>query len=235
MSRVQQNPGEERVPRRIQIEARALGDPTRYRIFRHIAEALRPVGVAELTELLRLNHNAVRQHLTVLKDALLVFEEYERRNRPGRPRLLYRVSPDIGGSWGTEGPYELLATLLSEVVRTQRSPREVGYRAGRRRARQMAYEGDTLAVLEEDLAAGGFHPASTPHARGRDFVLGRCPFVEVAATDPATVCQLHLGLAEGVAAELGQGALIDLVAKDPRRAGCRLGVRIAENPRPASA
>jgi predicted ArsR family transcriptional regulator len=99
----------------------------------------------------------------------------------------------------------------------------------------MAYERDTLAVLEEDLAAGDFHPGSTPHAQGRDFVLGRCPFVEVTATDPATVCQLHLGLAEGVAAELGQGAVIDLVAKDPRWAGCRLGVRIAEDSRPASA
>jgi DNA-binding transcriptional ArsR family regulator len=43
-----------------QAEARALGDPTRYRIFRYIADARRPVGVAELTDLLGLNHNAVR-------------------------------------------------------------------------------------------------------------------------------------------------------------------------------
>jgi predicted ArsR family transcriptional regulator len=218
-----------------QAEARALGDPTRYRIFRYIADARRPVGVAELTDLLGLNHNAVRQHLAVLKDAALVIEEQERRNRPGRPRLLYCVNPDICGSWGTEGPYELLATLLSEVVRTQTSPREVGHRAGRRRARQVTQGGDTLAVLEEDLQAGGFHPDSIPLARGCDFVLGRCPFVEVAVTDPATVCQLHRGLAEGVAAQLGEGAVVDLVAQDPRQAGCRLEVRIPEGPRPASA
>ena len=136
-----------------QTEARALGDPTRYRIFRYIADAHPPVGVAELTDLLGLNHNAVRQHLALLKDAALVGEEHEHRNRPGRPRLLYRVNPDICGSWGTEGPYELLATLLSEVVRTQTSPREVGHRAGRRRARQFTKE-DTIAVLEEDLLEG---------------------------------------------------------------------------------
>ena len=216
-----------------QTEARALGDPTRYRIFRYIADAHPPVGVAELTDLLGLNHNAVRQHLAVLKDAALVGEEHEHRNRPGRPRLLYRVNPDICGSWGTEGPYELLATLLSEVVRTQTSPREVGHRAGRRRARQFTKE-DTIAVLEEDLHAGGFHPDSIPLARGCDFVLGRCPFVEVAVTDPATVCQLHLGLAEGVTAELGEGAVVDLVAQDPRQAGCRLEVRIPDGARPAS-
>ncbi len=54
-------------------------------------------------------------------------------------------------------------------------------------------------------------------------------------TDPATVCQLHLGLAEGVASELGEGAVVDLAAKDPRQAGCRLEVRIPEEARPVSA
>jgi predicted ArsR family transcriptional regulator len=66
-------------------------------------------------------------------------------------------------------------------------------------------------------------------------VLDRCPFVEVAVTDPATVCQLHLGLAEGVATELSEGAVVDLVAKDPRQAGCRLEVRIPDGARPAPA
>ena len=65
----------------IQREARALGDPTRYRLFRYIADAPRPVGVAELTGYAGLNHNAVRQHLAVLKDAGLVTEETE--NLPG--------------------------------------------------------------------------------------------------------------------------------------------------------
>ncbi|TAN24836.1 MAG: ArsR family transcriptional regulator, partial [Actinomycetota bacterium] len=55
-------------------EAKALGDPTRYRIFRYIDDAKRPVYVNELTDLLNVNHNAVRQHLAVLKDAHLVDE-----------------------------------------------------------------------------------------------------------------------------------------------------------------
>ena len=53
----------------IQREARALGDPTRYRLFRYIVEAGHPVGVAELTEFIGLNHNPVRQHLAILKAA----------------------------------------------------------------------------------------------------------------------------------------------------------------------
>ena len=69
----------------IQREARALGDPTRHRLFHYIVDSKQPVGVAELTACVQLNHNAVRQHLAVLKEAELVIEEVEIRDRPGRP------------------------------------------------------------------------------------------------------------------------------------------------------
>ena len=63
------------MPADLQLEARALGDATRYRLFRYIVEASGPVGIGELTAHVRLNHNAVRQHLAVLKEARLVTEE----------------------------------------------------------------------------------------------------------------------------------------------------------------
>jgi DNA-binding transcriptional ArsR family regulator len=56
----------------LQEQARALGDPTRHEIFRYIADAGRPVDVAELTAHLGLNHNAIRQHLAKLVHAELV-------------------------------------------------------------------------------------------------------------------------------------------------------------------
>jgi hypothetical protein len=56
-------------------------------------------------------------------------------------------------------------------------------------------------------------------------VLDTCPLADVAADDPATVCALHRGLAEGLVAGIG-GAQVDaFVTKDPYRAGCRVGVR----------
>ena len=55
--------------------------------------------MAELTAYVRLNHNAVRQHLAVLKEACLVVEEVEDRSRPGRPRLLYRLHPEATPGW----------------------------------------------------------------------------------------------------------------------------------------
>lgn len=72
----------------------------------------------------------------------------------------------------------------------------------------------------------GFHQVLIPHPRGCDFVLGRCRFDEVARRDPATVCELHLGLAEGAAAVLDEGVTVSLVAKDLQRAGCRVWIRL---------
>src|ERR1700704_833726 len=116
----------------IQRQARALGDPTRHQIFIYVVDAARPVDVAELTEVFRLHHNAVRQHLAKLREARLVVEEVEARDRPGRPRLLYRPHPQAAGGWGTPSPYERLALLLAQTIHGSVTAREVGREAGRR-------------------------------------------------------------------------------------------------------
>ncbi|MHB1740869.1 MAG: helix-turn-helix transcriptional regulator [Actinomycetes bacterium] len=209
----------------LQHEARALGDPTRHRLFRYVADAPGPVGVAELTEYVRLNHNAVRQHLAVLKAAGLVTEEVEERSRPGRPRLLYRLHPEAAGRWDTPGAYVWLASLLSDAVRRRADPRQVGRQDGHRRAAELTGTGEGIDLLEAEIARRGFRPTRVERGRKVEFVLGRCPFADVAGPDPDTVCQLHRGLAEGLAEGLGGLDVERLVAKDPRRAGCRLTVR----------
>src|SRR6185312_1655256 len=126
----------------------ALGDPTRNRLFRYIASAPGPVSVAELTDHVKLNHNAVRQHLAVLKDARLVAQEVEDRSRPGRPRLLYRLHPDVSGRWGTAGAYAWLAGLLASAIRRQQEPRQVGRQDGHRRAAEQSGTADAVQLLE---------------------------------------------------------------------------------------
>jgi len=183
------------------------------------------VGVRELTDHVQLNHNAVRQHLAVLKDAGLVTEEVEDRDRAGRPRLLYRLHPEVAGSWGTPGPYAWLASLLSDAIRRKQDPRQVGRQDGHRRAAEVAGTGDRVDLLEAEIARRGFRPTRVERGRRVEFVLGRCPFADVASSDPGTVCQLHLGMAEGLTEGLGGLGVERLLAKDPRRAGCRLTVR----------
>lgn len=205
---------------RLQTQARALGDPTRHSVFRHIADARGPVDIAELTEHFGLNHNAIRQHLAKLVDAELVFEAKAPAAGRGRPRLVYTTGPAAEGRWGTTGPYERLSRLLVEIIRTGRGPEEVGRRASDQ-FRVPAPSGDVTADIAGAMERQGFDPEVRPGRRGPEIVLHTCPFASAAVDDRATVCSLHLGLAEGLA-EGSDISVEELVAYDPRRAECLL-------------
>lgn len=212
----------------LQRQARALGDPTRHELFRYLAVADRPVGVAELTDHAGLNHNAVRQHLAKLVAAGLVVERVGEPTGRGRPRLEYTVEPSTDCRWGVVGPYERLSLLLAEIIRTGDDPIEVGRRAARREHLGTSTSDDAVATLVDRMARHGFDPAVTRDGDRIEVVLQRCPFESAALTDPDTICNLHLGLARGVA-DQSVGLFVDgLIPRDPRRAGCRLHGHLAE-------
>jgi predicted ArsR family transcriptional regulator len=201
------------------VLAQALAVPLRRRILDLILAADHPVTVAELTDELGCNHNAVRQHLARLRDAGLVAEELEERSRPGRPRLLYTAT-------ARPNPYARLARLLMSARRTGLSPRATGRREGRAQIGAPAPEGtDALDALEADATRQGFSPRRVGRGRRVELVLDVCPFADLAADVPATVCALHRGLAEGLVEVIGGARIETFVAKDPYRAGCRIGVR----------
>jgi predicted ArsR family transcriptional regulator len=210
----------------LQQQARALGDPTRHRIFRYVADADGPVGVAELTAHFGLNHNAIRQHLAKLLDAGLVTETTSAAAGPGRPRLVYEIAPGAESRWGVTGPYQRLSHLLAEIIRTGETPVEVRRRAARRHPVTPSPPDDAIADLTDAMAREGFDPTVRRRGRRVDIVLRTCPFESTAVADPETVCALHLGIAEGLAAVSDSVVVDELVAKDPRRANCRLRLRI---------
>lgn len=206
-----------------QRQARALGDPTRHAVFRFIEAADEPVTVAQLTDHLGLNHNAIRQHLAKLCQAGLVVEDLAPARGPGRRRLRYQVDSNAVAAWGGENPYEQLALLLLELRRTDRSPRDVGYDAGRKLgAGRRASSPDPVDALMTLVARQGFEPRRVVHDGATEIVLDRCPYAAAAAADPGTVCELHRGLAEGMADALPGAEVTDLVARNPKRAGCRV-------------
>ncbi len=211
---------------RVQQQARALGDPTRHAIYRAIVDAGGPVDVATLTARFELNHNAIRQHLAKLCAAGLVTEEVAAHRGPGRPRLQYRPALAAEGDWGIPSPYEDLSLMLVDMLRTGRSAREVGADAGRRMAADLPDTDDPVDRLEINATRQGFDPRRAVTRSTVDLVLGRCPFQAAATAAPDIVCDLHRGLAEGIAEATG-GTLevADLLARDPRRAGCRLKLR----------
>jgi predicted ArsR family transcriptional regulator len=218
----------------LQEQARALGDPTRHAIFLAVADAGRPIGIAELLERFPFNHNAIRQHLAKLEAAGLVVEAREPRTARGRPRLVYTVDPAAGGRWGTTGPYERLSRLLVEIIRTGRPPEDVGREAADQ-FRVPTPSGDVVADISAAMARQGFEPEVRPRPGGAEIVLRECPFAAAAVVDRATVCALHLGIVEGLAA--GTTAAVDeLVAYHPPKAGCRVRIRVtAEDAAPEPA
>jgi predicted ArsR family transcriptional regulator len=209
-----------------QVKARALGDKTRYEIFRHLANSQRPLGVKELTEHVGLNHNAVRQHLAILKEAGLIQESREHRSAPGRPRLLYSLAPEAAGSWETPGPYTWLAMTLSQAMEDHCSARDAGKIQGERLASSLkASSSDGAApedLMELEMARFGFRPTRITTGTLVRLILTHCPFAHVAQVSPDTVCQVHLGMAEGLAKGFGGLEVERLVVRPPGEAGCRL-------------
>jgi predicted ArsR family transcriptional regulator len=207
----------------LQEQARALGDPTRHAIFRHLADAGRPMDIAELNDRFPFNHNAIRQHLAKLEAAGLVLEGRAPARGRGRPRLVYEANPAADARWGATGPYERLSRLLVEVIRTGRRPEEVG-RDAADEFRVPSPSGDAVADVHAAMARQGFEPEVRPRPDGAEIVLHECPFATAALADRNTVCALHLGIAQGLTAST-PAAVAELVAYDPRKAECRLRIR----------
>jgi predicted ArsR family transcriptional regulator len=206
----------------LQRQARALGDPTRHEVFRYLADAERPVDIAELTGHLGLHHNAIRQHLAKLVEAELVSESTAPPAGRGRPRLVYEVDASAGSRWGVSGPYERLTVMLTEVIRSGESPVEVGRRIGRRVRSRSGDDAEPVSSLVDAMARHGFEPTATRRGEQVDIVLGTCPFETTALVDPDTVCGLHLGLAFGAADSIDGLVVDELIPRDPRRGTCRL-------------
>ena len=221
------SPRRQRHSEQLGLQARALADPTRYAMFCYVDEAERPVGVAELTAHFGLNHNAIRQHLAKLRDAGLVLEEVGPPRGPGRPALRYRPTPGAAERWDGVSPYANLTEMLIELLRGAGTPFEVGAAAGERLAREHGAHVDAIDVMEAVARRLGFEPRRVSRRQRVDVVLDRCPFADSAATAPEIICELHRGLAAGIAsAAAGDVTVTGLVVKPPHRAGCRLELSV---------
>jgi predicted ArsR family transcriptional regulator len=210
----------------LQAQARALGDPTRHKVFRYIADAAGAVDIAELTRHLRVHHNAIRQHLAKLVEAELVDEATAPAVGRGRPRLCYTLRPSAESRWGVSGPYERLTYLLTDIIRSGDTPIEVGRRAGRQEFGGAHQDGDPVASLVAWMDRHGFQPKTRRKGPQVDITLGACPVGNTALADPDTVCGLHLGLAQGAAEAMSGLSIEELIPRDPRKGSCLLRCRM---------
>lgn len=208
----------------MQQQAKALADPSRFRMFQHVLGSDAQVGVAELRDLLGFNTNAIRQHLAVLTAAGLLAEFDEVRTVRGRPRKQYRVRADALHAFGSvSGSYERLAGLLLEVATSGDSPYDVGFRSTMAVPPTPATGGrepdQLLDDLFRELLLDGFEPEIIGVGAA---ALGNCPFADVATEEPGIVCELHRGLIDRFLSERADGVTVDLRPHEPHRAGCEV-------------
>ncbi len=211
------------------IEAKALGDSTRFRIFNLIASSTDEVDVASITKTFKLNHNAIRQHLNSLKHAALITERVEERQTRGRPRLLYRLNPEVRGKWTTSGPYLEIAKLLAETLKRKKSTYEIGKEEGKHFAREIHKSSkpqNIIDTLVRDMELRGFRPLKIQNDSKTILKLNRCPFEDVAKIDPDSICDLHRGLIEGMLEGLDSQAKIALIPKFPEFSGCKVELEL---------
>lgn len=205
--------------------AGALANDTRYEMVRFIDDADVPVPVSALCARFGLHHTTVRGHLAKLEAVGLVERTAEAPQRAGRPRLLYRTTPRAATALGEPDAYERLAVLLTEVVRSGSSAREVGRRAGGSAASAAGPRAGGVAALEREMTRQGFRASRCDRPGGMDLVLRACPYARAAATDPHTICELHLGWVEGFTELMTDVAVTRLITEDPYRAGCVVELR----------
>jgi predicted ArsR family transcriptional regulator len=186
-----------------------------------LQDAGRPLDVTDVATLVGLHVNTARFHLDGLVEAGAVDREVERREQPGRPRMLYKARPDAARAGARN--YHLLAEILTSFVAAQvPQPARAAQNAGREWGRYLAarpgpFERVNAAVATRHLVAAlddlGFAPEAKATGVRRQILLHHCPFREVASKHQDVVCAIHLGLMQGMLAELD--APIDAVQLEP--------------------
>jgi predicted ArsR family transcriptional regulator len=212
----------------------ALDEPTRRRLYGHVAGQPGPVSRDEAAAALDMPRTTVAFHLDRLVDEQLldvVFERRSGRTGPGagRPAKLYRRSAcDVTVSL-PERRYDLagqlLAAALEEADRSGEPPRTVldrrAYELGRELGRSASSADEATAIREPALrvlAAYGYEP----RLEGTGVALVNCPFHTLAREHTALVCGMNLRLLDGLLDGLGGTGLVALLRPAPARCCVRL-------------
>lgn len=198
----------------------ALGE-SRSRVLSVLQDDGGPLDAGEVAGRVRLHVNTTRFHLDGLVEADLVERRTEERGRPGRPRALY-VARSGRGRAGRRN-YRLLAEILAsylaaEIPKPAEAARGAGEAWGRYlaerpppfRRTEAAAATDQLVRVLDDI---GFAPEHSSAAGEQQVLLRHCPFREIAEKHRDVVCSIHLGLMQGLLAELASP--VEVAGLDP--------------------
>jgi len=198
----------------------ALDEPTRRRLYDHVAGRPDPVSRDEAAAALGLARQTAAFHLDRLADAALLEVVYERRSGrtgpgAGRPAKLYRRSSRQIAVSLPDRRYELAGRLLAHAVEESDATGEPVRDVLHRKAEELGTQvgGQHHSGVFEMLELYGFEP----RREGDAVVLANCPFHALAREHTRTVCGMNLHLLRGVLRGLGEEGLRAHLAPAPGR------------------
>jgi predicted ArsR family transcriptional regulator len=177
----------------------SLSEPVRRSLYDFVAASNEAVSRDAAAEAVGVSRQVAAYHLDRLADDGLLDVEFRRlsgRSGPGagRPSKLYRRSARVIQVSVPARRYELAARILLEVIGESAVSVETLTSAAHRAGADIGRDG-----LDEALRATGYEPA----VEDGEVRFRNCPFHVLRDQDRATVCQLNLGLVEGMVTEAG--------------------------------
>ncbi|MFF6779773.1 helix-turn-helix domain-containing protein [Streptomyces sp. NPDC012510] len=203
----------------------ALDEPTRRRLYQHVARQTDPVSRDDAAAALGLARQTAAFHLDRLAEESLLDVVYERRSGrtgpgAGRPAKLYKRSTRQVSVSLPERHYELAGRLLAQAMEESEATGEPVRTVLHRKAHDF---GTGIADpsdpnLFESLERCGFEPRHD----GDAVVLGNCPFHALAREHTQTVCGMNLHLLRGLLQGLGEENIQARLAPSPDHCCVRL-------------
>jgi predicted ArsR family transcriptional regulator len=196
----------------------SLSDPTRRRLYVFVTRSKTPVGRDEASDALGIPRQTAAYHLDRLAEEGLVDVEFFRRSGrsgpgAGRPAKLYKRTDRDHEVSLPPRRYGLAARILLEVVSTGGIKRRDLAAAAHRIGAELADEG-----LDHALRETGYDPV----IEDGEIRFRNCPFHLLKTQDQRTVCNLNLGLVEGMLEGSGDGRKAYL---EPSETYCCVRVR----------
>ncbi len=171
-------------------------------VLRVLRAADSPMSIAAIAEMLDVHPNTVRFHLATLAETGRVEQVEPDRKGPGRPALMFRAARrmDPGGA----RHYQLLAEILALELAGDKDAVARALAAGREVGLQLKPPPPTTAGSPdadgsiEQLVGLLDELGFDPEPRGdQQLGLRNCAFLELAESQKAVICPIHLGLMQG--------------------------------------
>jgi predicted ArsR family transcriptional regulator len=201
--------------------SRALGDSTRFAIYRHITSSETPTTVKELVDAFGLHHSAIRIHLHKLQETgLISCRKLNRGGMVGRPQLAFVPSTKALSITLPPRNYRFLADLALDLACADEMTPELadsfGVAWGRRYIRERVGADEPELPLPQALEAlcaqltllGGSARYTALNGDGYALEERNCLFSDLASEHHPTVCLLHQAAIKGMLTELSGRHLV---------------------------